>query len=180
MEPTDAEIVRRVREGEVDAYRVLVDRYYARSLRFAMRMLGNRADAEEAVQDAFIRAHKYLGRFREQSKFTSWLMQIVVNECRTLLSREERLGTPVGLDLIADFHCEDGGEHDGRDLSADLSAALARLDPQHREAIILKYAEDLTYEDMADVTGLRVSALKMRVKRAREHLEALLWEMRHE
>jgi RNA polymerase sigma-70 factor (ECF subfamily) len=142
-----------------------------------MRMLGNRADAEDAAQDTFVRAYRFLDRYQERSKFGSWLMQILVNECRTMLTRERRArNATVGLDTVPDLPAGDEHENGRRDLSTDLTAALARLDPKHREAIILKYSEDLTYEDMAEVTGLRVSALKMRVKRAREHLEALLWE----
>jgi RNA polymerase sigma-70 factor (ECF subfamily) len=181
MEPADADIVRRVRDGDVDAYRLLVDRHYRRCLRFAARMLGNRVDAEDAVQDTFIRAYRFLDRYEERNRFGSWLMHILVNECRAMLDRERHARhSVVGFDVVPDIPAGDESENGSRrDLATDLNAALARLEPKHREAIILKYANDLTYEDMAEVTGLRVSALKMRVKRAREHLEALLWDSTH-
>lgn len=69
MHPSDADLVRRVREGDADSFAVLVERYYRRSLRFALRMLGDRADAEEATQDAFVRAYRSLDRHDDRNRF---------------------------------------------------------------------------------------------------------------
>lgn len=178
MEVSDADVIRQVRGGDVDAYRTLVSRYYARCFRYALHMLGNRADAEDATQDAFGRAFRSLRTYREQRQFSSWLMQILVNQCRTLGDRQRRQRRRfVSLDdddaLLDRFSTTVDSLSEWR---ADLTAALARLAPDHREAILLKYVDDLTYEDIAAITGAQVSALKMRVKRGREHLEALLRE----
>src|SRR5215217_5427128 len=83
----DAADVRRVLAGDVDAYTRLVDRYYDRCARFAIRMLGNRDDAEDALQATFLRAYRALGKYEEQDKFSAWLYRILVNQCRSLAAR---------------------------------------------------------------------------------------------
>jgi RNA polymerase sigma-70 factor, ECF subfamily len=171
--PTDDEIVRRVVAGDVGAYRMLVDRHYQRCLRFGMRMLGNREDAEEAVQNAFVRAFGALGRYDARSRFEPWLFQILANQCRTLgAKRRRRERTFVPYDVEHDFGEPPAAA--GVHRATDVRAALQQLAPDHREALLLKYMDDRSYEDMADLTGVGISALKMRVKRAREQLQQLL------
>jgi RNA polymerase sigma-70 factor, ECF subfamily len=170
MDPTDEDLVRRVRAGELDSFTTLVHRYYPRCLRFGLRMLGERADAEEAVQDAFLRAYRSLDRYEERDRFGSWMFQILANQCRTLgAKRRRRERTFVPYDVVADFSDQPA---DGF-LAAELQRALMQLAPDHREALLLKFVEDHSYEDMAEMTGVGVSALKMRVKRAREQLRTL-------
>ena len=170
MDPTDEELVRRARAGEQESFTMLVDRYYPRCLRFGLRMLGERADAEEAVQDAFLRAYRSLERYEERDRFGSWMFQILANQCRTLgAKRKRRERTFVPYDVVTDFATPPGDVL----AAAELQRALMQLGPDHREALLLKYVDDQSYEDMAAVTGVGVSALKMRVKRAREQLRAL-------
>ena len=88
----DAEIVARVLEGDVDAYALLVTRYRPRLSRYALRMLGNREDAQEALQDAFVRAYRALGRCDDPDRFGSWLFSILVNRCRTSGARRRVAG----------------------------------------------------------------------------------------
>ncbi len=90
MDLPDAAIVHQVLAGDGDAYALLVGRYRDRYARFAIHMLGNRDDAEEALQDAFIRGYRSLTRCEEPEKFGSWLMQILINRCRTSGGRRGR------------------------------------------------------------------------------------------
>ena len=83
----DAADVQRVLSGDVDAYAKLVDRYYDRCARFAIRMLGNRDDAEDALQSTFLRAYRALGRYQERDRFSAWLYRILVNQCRSIAAR---------------------------------------------------------------------------------------------
>src|SRR5215208_3646693 len=105
MAPTDDELVRRVSGGDMESYAILVERYYERTLRFGVRMLGNRADAEEAVQNAFVRVYRALDRYDARSRFESWLFQIVANQCRTLGAkrrrREDRKSTRLNSSHVA-------------------------------------------------------------------------------
>ena len=173
MEITDDDVVGRVRGGDVDAYRILLDRYYSKCLRYGIRILGNRADAEEAVQDAFARAYRFLPRYEARDRFEPWLFQILVNQVRSIGARERKRDQRfVPYDAVADFLEADGAEPD--DPRLELQRALAELSDEDREALLMKYMDDRTYEDMAELTGLGVSALKMRVMRARTRLGSLL------
>lgn len=177
----DAAVVRRVLAGDADAYAAIVERYYDRYARFAVHMVGNREDAEEALQDAFLRAYRALARYEEREKFGGWLLRIVVNECRTVAARrrrQERLFPDVG---DAAWLGVAGGPAADRDtdraaLRAELDRALAQLPAEQREALLLKYAEELSYDEIAAVTGAGTSALKMRVKRACARLRDILQE----
>src|SRR3954466_2434062 len=83
-------IIHRVLSGDVEAFSRLVDAHYDRCARIAARIVGNREDAEEAIQDAFLRAFNALGDYEEQERFAAWLTRIVVNQCRTVLARTRR------------------------------------------------------------------------------------------
>src|SRR6266481_1459891 len=145
VEPSDAELVRRVRTGDTGAYGALVSRYRDRLGRYAVHMIGDREDAEEALQDSFVRAYRSLERCDAQA-----------------------------LDGAA--HADQADRLDWTDA---VDRALARLAPDYREAFLLKHVEDLEYEEIAELTGAGVSALKMRVKRAREQLQKYLREAEH-
>jgi RNA polymerase sigma-70 factor (ECF subfamily) len=174
---TDAELVRRCRGGDAEAYGALVTRHHASCWRFAFHMLGDRADADDAVQEAFWRAYQALGRYDERDQFRAWLFRILTNLCRnTLTSRGRRNrrfvhdeSAMASAAAPAPFRRQ--GVEDGA-----LRRALQQLDPLQREAVLLKYAEGLDYAEMMAMTGVGESALKMRVKRGAERLRALLAE----
>lgn len=171
MDLSDAELVARVRAGDVGVYRYIVERHYPDCLRYAMRWLGNGEDAEEVVQDTFVRAYRFLSRYDEARRFKGWLFGILLNRCRTAGEVRGRAQGPlVSIDAL------DPGDlvGDGHRFEFDVRRALMELDAPHREALLLKYVDDWTYEEIADLTGVRVSALKMRVKRARARLLELL------
>src|SRR5213594_4144788 len=90
VESSDAELVRRIRTGDIGAYGALVSRYRDRLGRYALHMLGNREDAEEALQDAFVRAYRSLARCDDPERFGAWLYGILVNRCRTTGARAAR------------------------------------------------------------------------------------------
>lgn len=175
-ELSDAEIIRRVLAGESSAFRFLVARYRVRFGRFAIHMLGNRDDAEEVLQDAFFRAYRALARCRDPERFDAWLFRIVANRCRTVGARRGRRDLALVRDQAAleAVPCELPDEPGDRAEAASL--AVARLDPATREAFLLKYVEELSFSKMARLTGVGVSALKMRVRRAAERLRSELEE----
>jgi RNA polymerase sigma-70 factor (ECF subfamily) len=173
---SDHAIIHRVLAGDVEAYAGLVDRHYDRCARIAVRILGNKEDAEEALQDAFLRAYRALGEYEDRERFSAWLTRIVVNQCRTVLSHTRRREA-VFLDVDPrelDLPC---GDAESSDVWPELEHALMQLPQEQREAIVLKYAGDHTYEQMARITGAGESALKMRVQRAFARLRALLQEV---
>jgi RNA polymerase sigma-70 factor (ECF subfamily) len=176
----DGTVVSVILGGDVEAFAVLVHRYRDAYTRFAVRMLGNADDADDALQAAFVRAFRSLRNCRDPERFSRWLYQIVVNECRTLSAtraRRERkfVIDEAQLDAVAD---EPGSER--KAAVEEVQLALDRLEPDQREAFILKHVEELSYEEIAEITGAGVSALKMRVKRACERLRELLEGAYHE
>jgi len=172
----DADLVRRVLAGDVEAFAGLVARHRARGLRYAAALLGDAADAEEALQDAFVRAYRSLERCREPDRFGAWFFRILVNRCRTrLAARRRSAGTFVHDEAaIAAAPARPGADPAWRE---EIARALAQLDPLQREAFLLKHVEELEYDEMARLTGAGISALKMRVKRACERLRLLLTEV---
>jgi len=181
VELTDAALVGRVVDGDTDAYAVLVARYRDRLGRYAYRMLGNRDDAEEALQDTFVRAYRSLARCDNPDRFDAWLFSILVNRCRTAGARVARWERTFVRDEAALLGAASAADMASLDVERqawreELGRALARLDAGQREAFLLKHVEDMSYDEMAVLTGVGISALKMRVKRACDRLRELLRE----
>lgn len=171
---TDAELVARVIAGDTETFAELVARHHAACLRYAAHALGDWMEAEDVVQETLLRAYRSLARYEERQQFRSWLFRILVNRCRTAAARNgARRRRHDGA------HDADGGTTrdttDTIDLRSRLARALAGLDTRHREAFLLKLGEGLEYAEIAKMTGASVPALKMRVKRARDHVRAR-WE----
>lgn len=177
----DAADVRRVLGGDVDAYAALVDRYYDQCARYAVRMLGNRDDAEDALQATFLRAYRALSKYQERDKFSAWLYRILVNQCRSFAARrsqrervfvrEEAVLLNAADERVVGWSGED---------EEFVQRVLSELDPLLREAFLLKYIEELSYEEMSALTGVGVSALKMRVKRACDRLRDRWERIKHD
>ncbi len=173
---SDGALVRRVLEGDTEAFSGLLARHRERGLRYAAAMLGDAADAEEAVQDAFVRAYRSLRSCREPDRFGSWFLRILVNRCRTRGAARRRSAELFVHDeaAVESAAARPAGDPDWRE---EIDRALVQLDVLQREAFLLKHVEGLEYDEMARLTGARVPALKMRVKRACDHLRALLEEV---
>ncbi len=171
----DAADVRRVLAGDVDAYAALVDRYYDRCARFAVRMLGNRDDAEDALQATFLRAYRALGKYQERDKFSAWLYRILVNQCRSLAARRSHRERVFVREEALLLNAPDKPTSWAGEDEEFVQRVLSELDPLLREAFLLKYVEEMSYEEMSALTGVGISALKMRVKRACDRLRER-WE----
>lgn len=176
-EETDIALVRRAREGEYAAFEELFDRYRTLVYRFAYQMTGRRDDAEDMVQEAFVRAYQNLHRYRDEAKFTTWLLRIVTNLCtdqarmvnrRSALEQQEAAGA---LDWMTVGQQDDpirNLEEDRRRLV--LRRALAALPAHHRTMIVLRDLEEREYPEIASILGCTVGGAKLRVLRARRAL----------
>ncbi|MEP6492602.1 MAG: RNA polymerase sigma factor [bacterium] len=174
---SDAVIVSRVLRGDVDSFGVLVSRYRDRYARYAFHMLGNREDAEEALQDAFTRAYRSLARCEDPERFGAWLFRILINRCRTLGARRGRRARTFVVDEVAILEAAEEHPADRTAWREEIDRALERLRADQREAFVLKYVDEMGYDEMSQLTGVGVSALKMRVMRACERLRELLSEV---
>ena len=174
---SDAAIVARVLRGNAEAFRELVDRYRDQYARYALHMLGNREDAEEALQDVFTRAYRSLARCEDPERFGAWLFRILVNRCRTAGTRRGRRARTFVTDDAALLGASEEHPEDRAAWREEIDRALQQLRSEQREAFLLKYVEELGYDEMSRMTGVGVSALKMRVMRACERLRDLLSEV---
>ena len=178
VDDPDSLLVTRAQAGDVAAFEALVDRHYGDCLRYAVRMLGERADAEEAVQDTFVRAFRSIRRYDDRAPLRAWLLRILVNRCRSAIARRSRRARLL-LERPLLPEPEPGGEG-AEGVREEVERGLARLPPEQREAFLLKHVEELSYEEMSTLTGVGVSALKMRVKRASERLREILKEVAYD
>ncbi|WFE40728.1 RNA polymerase sigma factor [Micromonospora sp. WMMD998] len=172
----DEEIVTRVRAGDREAYDLLVARHTAPAHRTAV-LLGAGPDAEDVIQEAFVKAYRKLSRYRGDATFRSWLLAIVANETRNL---HRSRGRRDGLALRAATAVPEAAGDDGLDavLAAErraaLVAALRRLPARDREVIACRYLLDLTEEETVTVLGLPRGTVKSRTHRALAKLRGLL------
>lgn len=171
---SDAELVMGTRRGDQRAFAELVRRYRDRHVRFVARMLGDADEAEDVLQSAFVRAFRHIARCDEPARFGSWLHRIVVNECRTFATRRGNRESRFVREPLVLEQLEAAASESDHGLLATVKLALAALPADQREAFVMKHVEEMEYEEMAELTGVGVSALKMRVKRAIERLREQL------
>jgi RNA polymerase sigma-70 factor (ECF subfamily) len=184
--PTDHEIIRRVRAGDPRSFADLVDRHKDKAMTVAIRMLKNREDAEEAVQDAFVRAFRALDRFEERSSFSTWLYRIVFNVCSTTLSKRGEQLHPISHgESEGELNAEipDVGEIpdaivEQKEFRDSVLDALNELPPLYGGMLTMFLLDDLSYEEIVKITGAPLGTVKARLFRARSMLrDAVLQRM---
>jgi len=171
----DVVLVQRCLSGEADAFRPLVERYQKVLFTVAVRMLGDRDEADEAAQAAFVHAYQKLPTWNQRHKFFSWLYRILVNEClnvrRTRHRTEplaETIEAPDNAAALAERH----------ELRERVHAALQRLPGSYREVVVLRHYGDMSYREIAETLGVPERTVKSRLYSARQQLGDLLlgWE----
>lgn len=181
----DLALVHACKDGDVAAFAELVDRYDRKLYRIAHHLTHNREDAEDVVQDAFLKAFQHLSRFRGDSKFSTWLIRITLNQALMKL-RKRSLTREVSLNN--DFHPEEDQLpldvadwapnpeqlYRGAELRAILRKALQKLSPESRMVFVLRDIEGLSLEQTAEALDLSVGAVKARSWRARLQLRERL------
>jgi len=181
---SDSDLVRRSLEGSQDAYGVLVTRYQRPVYGLIVRMVRNPGVAEELAQDVFLKAYGRLASFDPSRKFSSWLFKVAHNATIDHL-RRRRVATvsldPLGEEGLSISERLAGPERDGperaamrRELALALEEAMADLRPEHREILLLRFREGLSYEELAEVLGLALGTVKTHLHRARKRLAVVL------
>src|SRR5258708_31492349 len=181
----EAALIGRIQSGERELFYELIRPYERRVFVIAFTILRNEEDAEDAAQDAFLKAFKHLAQFRSESRFSTWLIQVAINEAR-LRQRKSHLEI---MRPIEDKENEDGSytPHDFTDwreipsealerkeIREKLVAALASLAQKYREVFVLRDVEHMSIEDTAQALGISAGAVKTRLSRARLMLRDLL------
>jgi RNA polymerase sigma-70 factor (ECF subfamily) len=176
----DGELVARVLAGERDAYAELVRRHQEPLLRYAYGMVSDQDAAADLVQDGLVKAYASLATCQEPARFGAWLFRIVKNRCTDYLKEHRRRDVPLEPDapFVSDRD-DPARDLERARLRGAVERALAELPEAQRDAFLLKHVEGRSYEEMAEMLGDGVSALKMRVMRAREALKASLERAGH-
>lgn len=175
MEPTspeseDLRCLRRAASGDGKAFGRLVDRHGDRLFRIAASMLGNTADAEDVVQETFAGAFKAAAGFEGRSSVGTWLTRILVTQVwqwRRQTSRPSRQTEPLGEPIVE-------GKTGAADQRMDLQAALEQLSEDHRQVLVLREFEKMSYDEMAEVLGIPRGTVESRLHRARGELKEIL------
>lgn len=178
MSKTEADTIQQIVAGDRDAYRVLMDRHFCAVHRIAFRITGNRADAEEAAQEAFLRAYNKLPDFRHDASFSTWITRIAMNTAINLVERRNRDLSRSGPRIadnpsaaeqdiqLADAYPGPERQLLDREAATLRQEALAALTPMERAAFTLRHMEDLPLADIAAALNVPVNSAKQAVFRA--------------
>jgi RNA polymerase sigma-70 factor, ECF subfamily len=170
----DQAVIDRVLAGDRNAFGILIQRYSDPLYRHAVGMTGSPDVAEDILQVSFIKAYNHLSEVR--GRFDAWVFRIVANGCKDWLKNIRRTHLSYEEDDQPSGYETPEEELDRGELRSDLDRALTALPASLREAFVMKHVEGRSYEEMAELLDTTVGALKMRVHRAREALQALLEE----
>ena len=187
----DRELVESARKGDRDAFRVLFERYHRRAYALAFGVLRHQDDALDVVQDAFIKAHKYLEKFEGNSSFYTWLYRIVMNLAIDHMRKHRRV-KPVELD---EQHLDGtlGGVDDGllpkmlggnpgralldKEIRARIDQALGELSENHRAVLVMRELEGMSYEEMAAAMSCSKGTIMSRLFHARKNMQKRLVDL---
>ncbi|MBI3324916.1 MAG: sigma-70 family RNA polymerase sigma factor [Candidatus Omnitrophica bacterium] len=178
---SDGELIRRVLDGQLEAYAILVGRYERAAVGLAYSFVGNFEDARELSQNGFVKAYQALGRFQGRAKFSTWLYRIIANECKDFFRAKARRPNWVSMHAESDdeervvFEVEDPSGDPRRvlaqrELATVLQAAIQTLRGNQHEAFVLHHLNGLPIEDVAAVMGCRAGTVKAHLFRACERL----------
>lgn len=174
MQNRDYEIIQKVLGGEKRAFAELVDRHKDKSMTLAMKMLRSREDAEEALQDAFVRAFKALPRFEWKSSFPTWFYRIVYNVCASALAKRGETYTESidgsqnkeSIDLRSDDELPDA-EYESSEVRRIILEEIGKLPHAYGATFTLFFVQEMSYEEIVAVTGVPLGTIKARLFRAR-------------
>lgn len=187
---TDLEraLIRRLRDRDERAFRELIELYRDRVFNVTFRMLGNKAEAEDIAQEVFIAVFKTVDTFREESKFSTWLYRVAVNHTKNRIKYLARRNDRNRTELDENTADSEGGSLgggaarpsrpdkalEGAQLEQVLQAAINTLDEEHRALVVLRDIEELSIEEICEITGIPDGTVKSRLHRARAALRKKL------
>jgi len=179
MDP-ESDLAARVKRGDVQAFGALVERYKERAYMVALGLVGNSDDAMDLSQEAFVRAFRGMRTFREGQEFYPWFYAILRNTCFNFL-RSARVTRETSLEAaresgfdVQDPRPDPAAAFERRETADMVSRELHRLEPVHREMLVLRHYESLSYREMAEVLGCPVGTVMSRLYAARQALRARL------
>ncbi|HEY5748108.1 MAG TPA: sigma-70 family RNA polymerase sigma factor [Chryseolinea sp.] len=167
--PAEHIIIDRILAGEPSVYAELVNKHKSYAFTIANKILQNRAEAEEAAQDAFIKAYHHLSSFNREAKFSTWLYRIVFNTAISY-KRKSRHTFQSIENTVLEYAPDGEGTLERTDKRKYLALAMARLNEADRTALTLFYLDEFSLEEIAEITGMQANTAKVRIHRARLRL----------
>lgn len=184
---TDEELMLRVQDGEATCFDVLVERYKTRLFNYLLRLVGDRDEAEEVAQEAFVKAYIHAGKYKTIAKFSTWLYTIATNLVRNRMRSRSRAPQIFSLwgknrydgDEEKQFDIPDSErtpdeKMNDRELSDVINQAIGRIPEKYRESFVLREINQLSYEEIAAVTGLKLGTVRSRINRARNYFRQIV------
>jgi RNA polymerase sigma-70 factor (ECF subfamily) len=184
---SDEELMLRVQEGDTDCFDVLVERYKVRLFNYLLRLTSNRDDAEEIAQEAFVKAYIHAEKYKTIAKFSTWLYTIATNLVRNRVRSRSRApqivsgwtrawgdGEEERQLEIPDAHRSPDQTMNDRELSDVINGAIQKIPEKYRESFVLREINELSYEEIAAVTGLKLGTVRSRINRARNYFRQVV------
>jgi RNA polymerase sigma factor (sigma-70 family) len=188
MTDIDKEIIQKVLDGDVQSFGLLIHRHKAKAMTLAIRILKNHEDAEEALQDSFIRGYRALSLFEWKSSFSTWFYRIVYNTCATAAGKKSRIH-PLSIDVededglrtdIASDELQPDIKMESDEFSKIVNEEVEKLPVVYGSTFTLFAIQEMSYEEIVQVTGLPLGTVKARLFRARAMLKvAIVKRMDH-
>lgn len=184
---TDEELMLRVQGGETDCYDLLVERYKIRLFNYLLRLTGNRDEAEEFAQEALVKAYIHADKYKTIAKFSTWLYTIATNLVRNRVRSRSRAPQIVSLwsrvfgdgeeERLIDIPDSQRNPEEAindSELSDIIGAAIQQIPEKYRTSFVLREINEMSYEEIAAVTGLKLGTVRSRINRARNHFRQVI------
>ncbi len=172
-------LIKQSKKGDVESFEELIREYQQFAYNIALKMLGNTEDAKDASQDALIKVYKNIGKYREDSKFSTWLYRIVVNVCKDFLRKSKNvkfvndeyqtLNIPE-----TDLDADPVSSYERSEVVRQVNVALDEVPEPFRTALILFDIQGMSYNEISDIEGVALGTVRSRIYRAREYMRAIL------
>lgn len=185
MEQIEWKLVKKIRQGDREAFEEIVELYKNKIYQLGYRMLGNRLEAEDITQEAFLRVYSNISRYDHNHKFSTWIFRIATNLCidrlrkrKMVYSLDQEVTGAEGLDFYSQIPDQKLKNPEDEvitiELQQQVQQAIDRLPVQYKSIMILRYLQDLSLQEISDIVDLPVTTVKTRVHRGREALKKLL------
>lgn len=178
-------LIKRAQSGDIAAFEALIEAYEQKVFHIAYRMAGNLDDAADMAQEILLKIFRNVGKFKGESKFSTWVYRVATNTCLDELKKAKRKATysldeefetgegQLGVE-VADTAPTPEQRVEGQEIRDAITEAISRLSEEHRQIIILRDINGLTYEEVADILDCSLGTVKSRISRAREQLRKIL------
>ncbi|MBB6734473.1 RNA polymerase sigma factor [Cohnella zeiphila] len=168
-------IIREAKQGKKDAFAILVRRFKDYVYRYAYGMLGDRMEAEDVTQEAFLKCYAALPRLENEFSFVSWLQRIVSNLCSDHLKKRQKEKTKPIQETLSQMEISEARQrHSAQDLKWTIEESLKQLSPDHRQIILLHDVQGFRYEEIAQTLEIPVGTVKSRLNAARLALRQIM------